>query len=143
MGIGRRDPRVLPGAALARLRPRLRRGKGQDHRLVARGLARTFLGSAQKRRYFFSGEVIAEARFAGHANNLPPTPSALSPRRLVRSSVRRTQQSPLSGSRRVPFCMQLFRETRNPTRKRLPVLPMSRLVGRHGKRVRHGALVGG
>jgi hypothetical protein len=59
----------------------------QDHRVVARAVARALLGSAQKRGDFVAGEVIAEARFAGHANNLPQPPSSSSPRAESRAQV--------------------------------------------------------
>jgi len=51
----------------------------QDHRVVARAMATPF-GGAKKGGDFVAGEVIAEARFVGHVNNIPRPPSPASPR---------------------------------------------------------------
>ena len=58
----------------------------KDHRVVARAVA-AFLGGAEEGGDFVAGKVIAEARFAGHANNLPRPPSPSSPRRESHASM--------------------------------------------------------
>ena len=104
----------------------------QDHRVVARAVARAFLGGAEKRGDFVAGEVVAEAWFGGHANNLPRAPSPSSPRaeqprctRVARGQLR--SHAPLS-------CQTSFSApaTRNITPKALPVSAMKRKRSRRG-----------
>ena len=52
----------------------------KDHRVVARAVALGSLGGAEKGGDFVAGEIVTQALFVGHANNLPRTPSPSSPR---------------------------------------------------------------
>ena len=96
--------------------------RDQDHRVIARAVARTFLGGAKKRGDFVAGEVIAETRFVGHANNLAQPPSPSSPRREPRA------EHPAHKKAHRPLAMSLFLQTGfqgvgtgNRTPKGLPV----------------------
>jgi len=79
--------------------------RDEDHRVVARAMA-AFLGGAEEQSDFVAGEVIAESRFAGHANNLPRTPSPSSPHG-------KQYQSLLAARKKVParVALSLFLQT--------------------------------
>jgi hypothetical protein len=83
-------------------------------------VARALPGSAQQQRHFIAGEVVAQALFAGHANNSPQTPSPSSPtsRESVQRvpSARTAPRSVFSGGKEVGGAA-----TRNITPKALPV----------------------
>ena len=81
----------------------------QDHRVVARAVARAFLGGAQKRGDFVAGEVIAEARFAGHANNVTATALPFkSAQRTTRVNARHITKRPTRPRRAEPLPADRF-----------------------------------
>ena len=105
----------------------------QDHRVVARTLA-TLLRAAKECCDFVSGEVIAEAWFAGHAYKLSRTPSPASPRGRTRVTARkaskkayrpyRTEPLPpdrFSGRNSQPNAQRVARRSHEAMRPRLIV----------------------
>jgi hypothetical protein len=95
----------------------------EDHRVIARTVARAFLGGAEERGDFVAGEVVAEARFAGHAYNLPRLPSPASPRAEPACERPARVKAPALRSRCASSCRPVFSAgTRNITPKALPVV---------------------
>src|ERR1700687_2878286 len=65
----------------------------QDHRVVARAVARALLSGAEEQRDFVAGEIVAQGLFMGHRNTLPRTPSPSSPRSKPRVRTRRVKKA--------------------------------------------------
>ena len=88
----------------------------QDHRVVARAVARAFLGGAEERGDFVAGEVIAETRFVGHAIQVTATAlpcksvAARTTDRARQASHHRRASSVARSTRRAPasFCRPVF-----------------------------------
>src|SRR3981081_626009 len=86
------------------------------HRVVARAMT-AFLGRAEERRDFVVGEVIVEARFAGHANTLSRPPAPSSPLREFRASMSAIQKTPRHRDEPLPANRFFGITTRNITPK--------------------------